>query len=751
MKSLIICFFFCVLCCESHAQTIIPFWNGADTNKLVEPTIIPNKQGPTITYSINIENAVSHHIYHNQKEYSRLYIKNFGYCVKHGFPELPAYTDLIPISDNNTDLMLVNTVYKEIDNFSLYPSQISINDTICNDFYFNPTIYNQNKFYPDSIITLKEIQEFKGIKYAVLNIYPVQYNPVTKTIRCYSKIEYSLKNCLEPSKTVQTNQVSNRDDYFVICKNNVQHILSDFITWKYRQGYKVHVISKTQWLSSEEVKDSVNSHLANCDTNTRKFMLIVGDHLAVPADVIDYNSEQYVTDYYYACLGNNNYNRSSYLINFAVGRIPYASQADLAIILAKIIDYQQSPQYSGKALVCAKFDSNNNMESRRNIKNSEEIKDYMANFNINTQRVYYANANISPKYYSNWLSFGEEIPLELQRPYFSWNGCASDIVSSINTNTPNIIMYNGHGTRMGWYDIGFDTCHVHQLFNSLYPIVICNSCWNGCYATVNSDLSVTNRPSLAYEFLKKTNGGASAVLAYTNTIMAQFGDVLPAACFDTFFPEPGLIPVVSPYLIYYAFGDYYNDYTVGNAMNGAKTKLMRYFNSSSNYVLSLCERFHCFGDPSSELYTRQPEDLSVVSVKQINDSIIINTNGIQNCKVLLIPKDESQSDLFMMADSISGRYVFPNVSTSYNISIQKHNCALKYYDSYDVYLQNIEFNNGVYRYEGRNIFIGKDVTTEAPQGNVVVKPNTTLTIKGIQSVQTPNNFEVKSGGTFIIE
>lgn len=92
-----------------------------------------------------------------------------------------------------------------------------------------------------------------------------------------------------------------------------------------------------------------------------------------------------------------------------------------------------------------------------------------------------------------------------------------------------------------------------------------------------------------------------------------------------------------------------------------------------------------------------------------------------------------------------------NVSTSYNISIQKHNCALKYYDSYDVYLQNIEFNNGVYRYEGRNIFIGKDVTTEAPQGNVVVKPNTTLTIKGIQSVQTPNNFEVKSGGTFIIE
>ena len=72
---------------------------------------------------------------------------------------------------------------------------------------------------------------------------------------------------------------------------------------------------------------------------------------------------------------------------------------------------------------------------------------------------------------------------------------------------------------------------------------------------------------------------------------------------------------------------------------------------------------------------------------------------------------------------------------------RSQNCKMRFWS----------FNNGVYRYEGRNIFIGKDVTTEAPQGNVVVKPNTTLTIKGIQSVQTTDNFEVKSGGTFKIE
>ena len=32
-----------------------------------------------------------------------------------------------------------------------------------------------------------------------------------------------------------------------------------------------------------------------------------------------------------------------------------------------------------------------------------------------------------------------------------------------------------------------------------------------------------------------------------------------------------------------------------------------------------------------------------------------------------------------------------------------------------------------------------------------VKPNTTLTVKGTQSVQTTDNFEVKVGGKFIIK
>ena len=76
---------------------------------------------------------------------------------------------------------------------------------------------------------------------------------------------------------------------------------------------------------------------------------------------------------------------------------------------------------------------------------------------------------------------------------------------------------------------------------------------------------------------------------------------------------------------------------------------------------------------------------------------------------------------------------------------------MKYIDSYDIYLQNFEFNDGTYHYEGRNVYIGENVTNEAPQGNVIVKPNAHLTVKGLQSVLTTDHFEVKVGGTFNIE
>ena len=96
--------------------------------------------------------------------------------------------------------------------------------------------------------------------------------------------------------------------------------------------------------------------------------------------------------------------------------------------------------------------------------------------------------------------------------------------------------------------------------------------------------------------------------------------------------------------------------------------------------------------------------------------------------------------------------VIPKPLGDYYISIHRHNYyPYVVYCGSSNYIQNKTFNTNAY-YNCDPLNIGYDVTTGIPYGNVVVKPNSKLTIqKGSQGVLIKNGFECEMGAEMIIE
>lgn len=752
MQRLFIFLLSAILSMSVCSQTIIPFKAGANTQTLQEPTLTQTYQNSMMQYTFSAENMSFYTEYASDNNmYGHLYMKAIGQMCEVGKAELPAFYDYVPVMSESATVTLLGADGSEMSNMDIWPFQQpkNISDSTASSFYRDSIFYNTNAYYPNNPVEILEYQTIGDRIYAFIRVCPIQYNPVMHKLRCFTEVNYAISDYYIPSVSSEPDDgiIRTQEDYLIVCNDSALDAVSDFVKWKEMQGFNVHVIHSNNWSTFTSVRDSVRKYYNKC--NNCRYLLVAGDYDMVPAEKVLYRSPKffantmvvdtllYLSDYRLSCINNKGQ-------LFSSGRIPSDNLTDLHNILSKIIFYQKHPMYMGKAMVCGFFkDENlNTFEDNYNIYACENVKNFLEQRNMEVTRVYSKDPyNATPYYYRN----AQSLPLDLQQPLFAWNGWQDDIISGLNSD-PNCIMSICHGLPFFWSTFNFSVLSLPALSNSIFPIVLSFSCNTGQYAKLNKDLTTSNiRRTLAYEFLKIQNKGASAVIAPTATIVDTYTETWALCWFDAIYPNEELTCMLNRKNLPHANNKF--SYSIGDAMINATTCYKQFYGASTDD--NLYKELHCFGDPSTELYTNSSEDLSIVEIKQINDSIIVDTHGIQDCSVMLIPKDEAQSNQFMRVDSITGRYVFPNITTTYNVSIQKHNSPLCYYDSYDVFLQNIEFTNGQSRrYEGRNVYIGSNVTTDAEQGHVIVHPGARLIVKGHNSVKINKNVIVEVGGTF---
>lgn len=515
---------------------------------------------------------------------------------------------------------------------------------------------NSDNPIPSNIVKIRDVQNYRGVDLVNVLVCPVQYIPNTSTVRAYTTLSYlvhfsdnqasapakvpgdqrdlrvysmdpAIYNGIEepidnPSNPgggmsgsgtltdpanpynsyshLSSKSIPADRTYVIITTDALMPSVTNFAKWKKMQGFNVVTLSAQSW-----TYETAKSAIKGIYTNYPDFyhLLIVGGATDVPGkSIADPSGGNYFSDFYFSIRDES----VETLPEISVGRIPLSNSTDISNALDKIRKTQERPssvltEPRVTAVAYFKDSDIDGYEDRRFTKTSENILNYLDCDTISVERIYNAEANVTP---NNWsmppLAFGDIIPDYLKKPSFLWNGNAQSIKSSIENGT-SLLIYRGSGTSNLWENLSFSSSDVLALKNSHLPIVYSISCKTGNYSTSGNMIG---------EWLKNKYRGSYCVIAPTGSIHEGVSDEFTEALIDAVWPKPGLIskfPVSTGKVAKTPIGLT----TIGQIFQQALNRTGNRFNVywRSEYK-NLKETLHIFGDPTSFVNTSPIEEAS---------------------------------------------------------------------------------------------------------------------------------------------
>ena len=482
----------------------------------------------TVTYDFTAATISEQEV--SGEVYQFLHINGFAKMTQVGAPALPAYNEIIAMTKNAVGkIILIHAEYKEYQGYMIHPALMPANDTEGSpepEFEKDEKIYNNDEFFPKEIAEITEILLCRGIPLAVTQVRPIQFNPVTGTIRVYTHIKFRLEfiggtnsfsDIGESNSTNFTNKLKRyvvnpesipdgiqngesmlgpgTNNYIIITHFNYLSAANDLANWKRQLGYTVEVVSQPSWTTTQ-ITTAIHTRYHGW-TPHPDYFVIIGDHAglyAVPGETaysIWSPYSPFKTDNYYSCMDGT----GDYVPDMARGRISVSSLSEANTAVQKMIAYEKDPvndpAFYSTALHCAAFqdtDDFNDYADRRFCQTSEEIRDYMlANTSYTVERIYQTDDLANPTNWNNGTySAGEPIPSQLLRSNgFSWKGGwhpgESDIITAINAGR-FYVLHRDHGYTggSGWADPYFTTTSINSITNTTrQPVIFSINCHTG--------------------------------------------------------------------------------------------------------------------------------------------------------------------------------------------------------------------------------------------------------------------------------
>lgn len=747
----------------SFAQRIINFQQHSVESRrhvtakdISYPVATSKASGGTYIRTYSFKDALVNDVVVREDTFSLLHVRDFGTEAEPGVPQLPGYTDFIPVN-GNPSLSVESSGYVEYAGYNVLPAQRTANvmDSI-SDITKDESVYGANEFFPEKVATLQGVQDYRGQKIAVVRVNPIQYNPVTGVIRCHKNIRYSLSNfsgSLPDEKDSLPYTVSKkREKYIIVTNNACLRSIADFARWKDSLGYAVSILSKEKWSNESEVRDSIRKeYWKDTASVDPKFLLIAGGVSIVPSHNIrslsNYLSGEphYATDHFFACVGDEN----DEIEDMARGRIPVSTPEELERILNFIIRKEKNRSFFGKGTHAAFFNSNDGKTEALNcVSFSEDIRDFMMKHQFDIKRVYSTDKKTTPLKYSNTFANNDSVKEELRKPFFEWDGKASDIVSSVSEGC-DYILYKGHGDASGMIQLGFTNRSVPLLADSICtPLTFCFSCLGGQFSYIQAYWEQgTDNNCFATRMLSL--GKSPALIASSGACYAPYLEPFGESVFSCMFRDS----LLSPQLGAWGYSQLYEFNSIptpkiGDMMGFGFEKMLRNYGMSKPAVEEQTH-YHVFGDPSFDFPVEAPVDLRAVEISRGMDSIYIDAKGVSDISVIFMKTNESgECASYNRVYLLDSHVVLPD-SIDYNkVIIQKGNSSPVIYEHgiNDVYLQNKTIKNEEENISGEIVHIGSDVFPQIETGDVFVEEGAGLNVKASKKVVIKNGFHCKKGG-----
>ena len=493
-----------------------------------------------------------------------------------GAPDLPSTSTHLAVpaqGDINVDYSYTNIrVETDVRIAPFQPVQLEAQASN-SGFIEEREIYESDKWFPESPVTLHDRVTMRDITMATLEVIHFQYNPQRKELRIYEGLEVNVTHAepllpperpisrffeplyqnLIPNSTLVLEPNYQIPSILFIHPNNatVQLILQNLVDWKHEKGFETHTASTAVTGNSNSSIKSYIQQAYNTWDNPPEFVVLVGDaggSFNIPTWTEGWSGYSGEGDHPYVHLDGGDYVSDAF-----VGRLTFGATSTLSNIVAKILNYEKNPSMADptwftRALLVG--DQSNSgistMMTNRNINEYMEHVGYQDNFQV------YGGSFVSQM--ANGINAG---------------------VSYFN--------YRGYLGMSGWGD-----SNTSNLSNGAeLPFVTILTCGTGNF----------QGNSKAEKFLKVgtstvPKGGIGAVGTATSGTHTLYNNCVSVGIYHGIFSDQ----------LYYA----------GAAVERGRLNLnTTYPLNPGNYVQVFSHWNNLMGDPSTELWTGVPQLLAV--------------------------------------------------------------------------------------------------------------------------------------------
>lgn len=594
------------------------------------------------------------------------------YTKKKGFASLPVFSTAVILSaDKDMDLEIIPGEYEDIRlDADMLPSKgiIYRNQDPKRIKYEISRESIKDEWYPEKIAILSDPYIVNNERGASVRFFPVRYNAKKKILRVYKTIEVRLtsNNNVPKNPLIKKDKTSSKEldalykslflnykttretlplgqygDMLVITTSRDEEAIKPYVEWKRSKGFNVETETVNKGTNVKELiknKFSENGNLF--------YVTIVGDYEDIKSDIG--TTQNAPMDPMLGCVsGEDNFP------DICIGRFSANSPAEVTALVNKTIKYEKEPdvngEWYGQSLHIASDEGENAGDD-----NESDIQHMDVLWNNKLSKFTYTQNDT------------------LYDP-----GVSSASVSERINNKVGLINYIGHGDVTNWVTSGFDNSNIDALTNTDYlPWVISVACVNGAFHQAEC---------FAEHFTKKADGGAVMFLGSTIN-------------------QPWAPPMMGQdYMMDLLTGGY--DYSAHSGQTGISTTEQRtttgsiIFNSfvlmlkesEAGDVLETVQTWSIFGDPSLQVRTTKPQQITMSNSKvETGKNFTTTLSGSGNVKGIVVSLSQGEKVYTGMTDADG------NVTISHNITPGDYTVVASGFNTSTIYKKESIYSDTYY-------------------------------------------------------
>jgi hypothetical protein len=434
-----------------------------------------------IDITLSVDSLMNTPVEEEGGAFTLLSLDGYGFSGEQGAPRLPVVREFLEIPyDAECQLVLSDTVWAEyrLDSLGVATPIVPVQPPRLKDgsavpFVFDAEAYARSAWSQSPPAFLSNDVIYRGRRLVVLNVRPLDYNPVAGTIRVltaariqvaftganvekthsrvgrvksasFDRVVYATvlnSAAFEASITHQGKAGSRGIGFLMIAApayvNNVS--LQSLVNLRTSQGFDVNLVDTgTTGTSASSIKSYIQNQYTG---NGIEYVLLIGDTDTIPCwtGSGSYNPD---TDLNYACVDG-----SDYIPDVRRGRLSVRSSTQLNNMCDKIVAMANNSEK--KAVFMASTDNYHISEGTHN----HVINNYLNPAGWTSDKLYTVTYNATTQQVKNSFNAGR----------------------SIGT-------FSGHGSSTSWADgPSFSQSNVRSLTNTVYPFVQSYACSTGDY------------------------------------------------------------------------------------------------------------------------------------------------------------------------------------------------------------------------------------------------------------------------------